>query len=238
LAAIDHTSGTGYHARFRMSSAFDTETQPKERHLTRSIIFIALGTLIVAALVLFLGIGRWLTIEDSLEKVQAIVVLSGRMPMRAMEAARLYRAGFAPEIWLTRPAEPAASLQAIHIAYIGEDFYNTRVLMHEGVPENAIRILEPPIDNTADEVRVVAAELGRRGGFKVILVTTKAHTRRVRALWNRLTDSRNHAIIRATPDDPFQPAHWWRTTGDALDVVRESLGLLNVWAGLPLRPST
>ena len=221
-----------------MNLAFDPDPRPKRGHLTLSIVAATLGALMVAALVLFLGIGRWLTIEDPLEKSQAIVVLSGRIPMRAREAARLYGAGFAPEIWLTRPAEPAASLQAIHIAYIGEDFYNTRVLMHEGVPENAIRILEPPIDNTADEVRVVAAELGRRGGLKVILVTTKAHTRRVRALWSRLADSRIHAIIRASPDDPFQPAHWWRSTGDALDVVRESLGLLNVWAGLPLRPST
>jgi hypothetical protein len=30
---------------------------------------------------------------------------------------------------------------------------------------------------------------------------------------------------------------WWRNTGDALDVVREVLGLLNVWAGLPLQPA-
>lgn len=220
-----------------MTAAFDTNTPPRKRRLG-SILVMVLGASLVAALVSFLGIGRWLTIEDPLQKAQAIVVLSGRMPMRAIEAARLYREGFAPEIWLTRPAEPAASLQAIHIAYIGEDFYNTRVLMHEGVPENAIRILEPPIDNTADEVRAVASELGRRGGLKVILVTTKAHTRRVRALWSHLTDSRIRAVIRASPNDPFQPAHWWRTTGDALDVVRESLGLLNVWAGLPLRPST
>jgi len=221
-----------------MMGAFDGEPQPKKGHATQPIIVSVIGALGLATVVVFLGIGRWLAIEDPLEKAQAIVVLSGRMPIRAREAARLYRAGFAPEIWLTRPAEPAASLQAIHIAYIGEDFYNTRVLMHEEVPENAIRILEPTIGNTADEVRVVAAELARRGNFKVILVTTKAHTRRVRALWNRLADSRVHAIIRASPDDPFQPAHWWRTTGDALDVVREGLGLLNVWAGLPLRPST
>jgi uncharacterized SAM-binding protein YcdF (DUF218 family) len=221
-----------------MTRTLEPDSPAKTRRLAVPILLFAAGALVVATLVVFLGVGRWLTIEDPLEKAQAIVVLSGRMPIRAIEAARLYRAGFAPEIWLTRPAEPAASLQAIHIAYIGEDFYNTRVLLQEGVPENAIRVLDHSIANTADEVYVVAAELERRGGSKVILVTTKAHTRRVRAVWSRLADSRLRAIVRASPDDAFQPAHWWRTTGDALDVVRESLGLLNVWAGLPLRPSS
>lgn len=220
-----------------MRSTFDPEAQPKKRHFSLSVILILLGAPLAAALVVFLGIGRWLTVEDPLEKAQALVVLSGRMPIRAIEAARLYRAGYAPEIWLTRTAEPAASLEAIHIAYIGEDFYNTRILMHEGVPENAIRILEEPVVNTADEVRVVAAELGRHGDSRVILVTTKVHTRRVRALWKRLANARMHAIVRASRDDPFQPGHWWRTTADALDVVRETLGLLNAWAGLPLRPA-
>jgi uncharacterized SAM-binding protein YcdF (DUF218 family) len=221
-----------------MKSAFDTHPPAQTRRRVLFIVLILLGAMAAGVTVVFLGIGHWLTVEDPLEKAQAIVVLSGRMPVRAMEAARLYRAGYAREIWLTRPAEPGAALQAIHIAYIGEEFYNTRVLMHEGVPENAIRILEQPINNTADEIHVVNTELKARGGFKVILVTTKVHTRRVRALWSRLVDSRMRGIVRASPDDPFQPSHWWRTSTDALDVVRETLGLLNVWAGLPLRASS
>jgi uncharacterized SAM-binding protein YcdF (DUF218 family) len=238
LARFDHSKGASYHARFFMTNAFDSDAQPRKRRLFLRILATLAGVLLAAALVTFLGIGRWLTIEDPLERAQSIVVLSGRIPIRAIEAARLYRAGYAPEIWLTRTIEPAASLQPMHIAYIGEDFYNTRILMHEGVPENAIRVLEQPIHNTADEVRVVAAELKRRGGMTAILVTTKAHTRRVRALWSRQADPRMQAVVRASPDDPFQPGHWWRTTGDALDVVRETLGLLNVWAGLPLSPSS
>jgi len=186
-------------------------------------------------LIIFLGVGRWLIVEDRLEKAQAIVVLSGRMPMRAQEAARLYNAGWAPQVWLTRGVEPTASLQEMHIAYIGEDFFNSRVLMHEGVPSNAILVLEPAINNTADELRVITAELERLNAETVIIVTTKAHTRRVRTLWRDLSAGRR-AIVRAAPNDPFSPDHWWRSTSDALDVVREVLGLLNAWAGLPLHP--
>jgi hypothetical protein len=66
---------------------------------------------------------------------KAIVVLSGRIPMGAKEAARLYHAAYAPQVWLPRANEPAASLQEMHIAYLGDDFFNSRVLMHEGVIE-------------------------------------------------------------------------------------------------------
>ena len=45
------------------------------------------------------------------------------------------------------------------------------------------------------------------------------------------------AIVRAAPTDPFAPERWWTSTNDSLDVVREVLGLLNAWAGLPVRHS-
>ena len=194
------------------------------------VIFVVIPAL------LFLKIGRWLVIQDPLQRAQAIVVLSGGLPMRALEAARIYRLGYAPEVWLTRSAEPDDSMKALGIPYEGEAEHSREVLEHEGVPSSAILILPTPIANTADEMRAINLQLGSRGGDTVIIVTTKAHTRRVRALWNKLVPRQNQAIIRAAVADPFDAEHWWRTTRDALDVVREILGLLNVWAGLPLHP--
>jgi uncharacterized SAM-binding protein YcdF (DUF218 family) len=211
--------------------------QARSRYFAGPILLTLVVGLIISTAIIFLNVGRWLILEDPLDKAQAIVVLSGGMPMRAKEAARLYNAAYAPQVWLTRANQPAASLQEMHIAYIGEEFFNSRVLMHEGVPSIAIHVLEPSIDNTADEIRVIAAELVREKGAAVIIVTTKAHTRRVRALWKELSGGRGRAIVRAASSDPFDPDHWWRTTGDALDVLREVLGLLNAWAGLPLHPS-
>jgi uncharacterized SAM-binding protein YcdF (DUF218 family) len=192
----------------------------------------------VLALLAFLfvrNVGRWLVREDSLEKAQAIVVLSGRMPVRALAAAELYRAGWAPQVWLTRSDEPGETLAALGIPFAGEEVYNTKVLEHQLVPAQAIRVLPDSIVNTADELREVAAALPADKSGVVIIVTTKAHTRRVRTLWRRL--GRGRAVVRAAPGDPFEPEHWWRSSGDALDVVRECLGLLNAWAGLPLHGS-
>jgi uncharacterized SAM-binding protein YcdF (DUF218 family) len=192
------------------------------------------GAIALIFLVFLLFVGRWLVVEDPLEKAQAIVVLSGRMPVRALEAGKLYRTGYAPEVWLTRNPELETTLAPMGIHYVGEEFYSYRVLMHEGVPPDAIRVLPEPIVNTADEMNAIAKELSKQGGHTVIIVTTKAHTRRVRSLWEKIAGKQGRAIVRAASSDPFQPGHWWRTSGDALDVVREVLGLLNSWGGLPL----
>jgi uncharacterized SAM-binding protein YcdF (DUF218 family) len=213
------------------------DSVPTKHPRIRRILFGLAGVVLLGAAVFFLCLGRWLVAEDPLEKAQAIVVLSGRMPLRAMEAAKLYRQGYAPRVWLTRPTEPGAALEAVGIPYVSEDFYNSRVLMHQGVPADAIRVLQPSILNTADELAAVSAALREEQDSRVIIVTSKVHTRRVRILWHRIDAGRGQALVRAASDDPFEPGRWWRTTGDALDVVREFLGILNAWAGMPLHPA-
>jgi uncharacterized SAM-binding protein YcdF (DUF218 family) len=124
------------------------------------------------------------------------------------------------------------------VLYSGEEVYDKQILVHEGVPETAIRILDPPILNTEDETRTIGQALEAQADHKVIIVTSKVHTRRTKALWNRLSAKHGQAIVRGVSDDSFDSAHWWHSTTDSLDVVREVLGLLNVWAGLPLRPAS
>ena len=204
--------------------------------MLRRIALVIAGVGLILLFVFVLGVGRWLVVEDPLQKADAIAVLSGRMPLRALEAAKLYRAGYAKEIWLTHSSEPGESLHEMGIQYVGEEMYNRQVLVHEGVPPEAIHDLEPPIENTADEIKTIAAALEKEHGTSVILVTSKVHTRRARALWHRLAGENPLAIVRGASDDPYQPSRWWRTSGDALDVMREMLGLLNAWAGLPLHP--
>ncbi len=220
-----------------MTNPDDPANVPRARSRALRVLSAVGGGGLVLGAVIFLGAGRWLVVEDPLVEARAIVVLSGAMPLRAMEAAKLYRAGYAPEIWLTHSTEPGETLQAMGIPFAGEDQYNARVLIHNGVPPEAIHVLDLSIVNTADEIKVVAAALGRESNRTVILVTSKAHTRRVRLLWSRLVPGQSRAIVRAASGDSFDPRHWWRNTSDALDVVREVLGVMNAWAGLPLHPA-
>lgn len=180
-------------------------------------------------------VGHWLVVQDPLQPAAAIAVLSGRMPTRAVEAAELYRQGLAPQVWLTLPEGPGDELASMGIPFVSEEVYNKRVLMHFGVPAGAIRILDPPIVNTADEVDVIARQAARQAASTIIIVTTKAHTRRVRAIWHKKLGNSPQAIVRYASSDDFDSEHWWRRTRDALDVLREVFGLANVWAGFPVK---
>src|SRR5712692_8248842 len=109
-----------------------TVSRPRPRALR--ILSAAAGSGLVLAAVIFFGVGRWLVVEDPLVKASAIVVLSGVMPLRALEAAKLFREGYAPEIWLTHSTEPGETMEEMDIPFSGEDHYNALVLLHEGVP--------------------------------------------------------------------------------------------------------
>jgi len=183
-------------------------------------------------------VGYWLVVADPLKNAQAIVVLSGDVPFRAMEAASIYRQGWAPKVWLTRAIRPAQeeALAQLGIEFVRGEAYNREVLVRLGVSAKAIRVLKKGVRNTAEEVQAIYEELKQVGGNGVIIVTSKPHTRRVRAIWRALVGDTPEVIVRYAREDTFNPARWWRNTKDALAVSREVFGMMNVWAGFPLRP--
>jgi hypothetical protein len=182
-----------------------------------------------------LGVGHWLVKEDSLQKANAIAVLSGNFPARALEAASLYRNGYAGEIWLTHPVAQTEALTEMGIHYPGEADFNYKLLRRQGVPAKAIRLLDAPIVNTSDELDVISSALQQKNHASVIVVTNKAHTRRVHELWNRYDSARGKVIVHGISNDDFQPSAWWRRTEDTHQVIHELLGMINVWAGLPMK---
>ena len=184
------------------------------------------------------GIGQWLVVADPLEPAKAIVVLSGRVPFRAMEAASIYREGLAPEVWLTKEVVHAEeqALGRLGVAVVRDEVYNREALERLGVKPDAVRLLGDGVWNTVDEVRLIARELARTRGDRVIIVTSKAHSRRVRATWAAIIGISPRAIVRYAREEPYGGRGWWRNTRDALDVSREVFGLMNVWAGFPVQP--
>jgi uncharacterized SAM-binding protein YcdF (DUF218 family) len=198
--------------------------------------FAILAVLAVVGIVAFRNAGHWLVREDPVGKADVIVVLSGGLPFRAEGAAGIYKSGFAPAVWVSRPGGPQEELAALGIHFVGEEEYNREILVNEGVPDSAVRIFPDAIANTQEEVEEISREMRRAGMHSVIIVTSPQHTRRVKALWRKVVGDDPGSIVRAAPRDPFDADHWWRNTQDVLAVVRESLGLLNVWSGLPVRP--
>lgn len=151
----------------------------------------------------------------------------------------MYHNRLAPEVWVPQVRDDVdrRALEALGIAVALEHEYSRRVLVRSGVPASAIRVLPGTNANTADEIRTVARQLREKGGGTVIVVTSKFHTRRVKVLWDLLARDMDAPIVRYTPDDPFDRDGWWRNTRDAAAVAREYFGMLNAWAGFPVRPA-
>lgn len=213
---------------------------PHKTLSTRLVRFFTIfsGVMVVGAALTYLSLpmlGKWLVREDPIHEADAIAVLTGSLPARALEAAQLYRDGYAKEIWLTHPGNRIGALNDLGIHYPSEDEFNVKVLRREGVPASAIHVFEMPIANTADELDVIGTALKERRDESVIVVTSKSHTRRVHSIWNKYHLAEGTMMVHAVTDDEFQPATWWKSAGGTNQVLHEVMGMMNVWAGMPVQ---
>src|SRR5262249_56029480 len=82
------------------------------------------------------AVGRWLVVADRLEPAQAIVVLSGHVPFRAVWAATLYKDGLSSEVWVSRPVRTAEepAMPRLGLDLTPEEERNQRGLERLGVP--------------------------------------------------------------------------------------------------------
>ena len=183
------------------------------------------------------AVAEGLIVQDSLRPAAAIVVLGGGVPFREMEAAELYHAGWAPTLLLVRgwDSPEVETLRALGIEVPGARATSRAVLEKLGVPPSAILLpQERARGGTFEELQVAARVLGS-DTLPVILVTSKAHTRRVRVTWEDVTRERLPGIVRAARSDPFDASGWWRERRYVLAVVREYMGLVNHLTGYPVR---
>jgi uncharacterized SAM-binding protein YcdF (DUF218 family) len=155
---------------------------PNRGKLFSAFIFMIIAIMLVCVGVV--GIGHYLLIDDPLEPATAVVVFGGHLPFRAMEAANLFRKGLVTEVWLTQGIMHAEddALTKLGVHVIPEHEYSRQVLERMGVPPASIRVIDGQVDNTAQEVTVVAQEMRRVSVKRVILITSKYHTRRVQTI--------------------------------------------------------
>jgi uncharacterized SAM-binding protein YcdF (DUF218 family) len=208
----------------------------KRRRVVTALAVLVLVVIIGA--IAARGAAHWLVRPDPLAHADVIVVLSGGLPFRAEGTADVYQQGYAPLVWVSRPVGPQEELAAIGVHYIGEEEYNREAIVARGVPESAVQILPESVEDTEQEIEEISRTMRRDGKRTVIIVTSPEHTRRVRALWTKLAGNDLTLIVRGAAEDPIDLDHWWRNTRDVFSVVREYLGLINIWLGLPVRPHT
>lgn len=213
-----------------------TSTGP--RRLRR--LLVRAGALLVILLLLagvwfFPRAGRYLVVEDSLVKSDAIVVLAGTRVERWLEAVDLYREGWAPRIALSAGPIEDAELQLRERGIrLPTDAELARGAMTQlKVPPEAISILPYSLDNTVQEAEAVRETAAAQGWHQVIVLTSKYHTRRVSFAFSReLRGTGVRALVRATRYDIATPDRWWSRRSDFRYVTSELQKLVAYRLGL------
>jgi uncharacterized SAM-binding protein YcdF (DUF218 family) len=171
----------------------------------------------VAAAWLFVYGGRYLQHEDALQKADAIFVLAGTRVERPLEALELYKQGYAPLVVLS-PGRPEPSEMLIRergIRFPSEAELERDALVQMGLPPAAVLATSGYVDNTAQEASLLRAMVKARGWHRVIIVTSKYHTRRAAFAFRRGLDGTGaEVVMRASRYDPSDPANWARHRSD------------------------
>ena len=155
-------------------------------------------------------------------------------PLRELEAAALFREGWAPRVVLALARSPIPD-EARRLAGDPEPQERAaRVLRRGDVADSHIVRLNRPVENTLEEL-TVAFEYARAHGLRrVIIVSSPYHMRRVRVIWNARFEREIPALLRPTRYEPVDPARWWRSGRSLEEALHEAAGIAHFFIGSPI----
>ena len=198
-------------------------------------LLVLLVAAVIAAAWAWPRAGRWLVIETQLQPADVIVVLAGPRVERWLEGVELYREKAAPRIVLSSGRIEAAEavVRSRGIRFPREADLMKDAMVQLGVDAAAIDIFPDSVDNTASEATVTRALATSRGWRRIIVVTSKYHTRRTRYAFERAFRGSGVDIqVHGSRFDASQPDTWWKHRADLRFVISEYQKLLAYRLGL------
>jgi uncharacterized SAM-binding protein YcdF (DUF218 family) len=221
----------------KIKPGFFLSTHTRSRDRLRRAVFITLTVAVLLGSAACYQIGSFLYAEDPLDKADAIFVLAGTRMERPLEAADLYLEGYAPQIVLTHdtPDGGIVVLERRGLVFPREADLARDTIVRLGVPGGALLVLTQIHDNTAQEAHTLRELALARGWRRVIVVTSKFHTRRAGfAMRRELKGTGVEVRMRGTRYDRADPAHWWRSRGDMRWIALETQKLIAYALGLAM----
>ncbi|MBA4367156.1 MAG: hypothetical protein C0403_05905 [Desulfobacterium sp.] len=202
--------------------------QPPEQQIAKKARFkrytLYISVLIVFAVLLIFRsdnlltvAGQTLVMDSPLSPADAIVVLATGVEYypRLIEAARLWQKGLARQIIINgnRKTDTVRKLEDMGFepaCHWCED--HLRILSIFDVPENKVQCIsaEDAYD-TVSEAEFVGNKLLLSGYTKLIITTSKFHSKRAYHIWKDLFQQKAKISIVSAKEDPFQPDAWWKS---------------------------
>lgn len=173
------------------------------------VIFIAIA---VIMMMLLANAGKFLVVEDKIQKADAIVVLSGDRGERVEKAADLYHKGYGKYF-------------VISGGIIYNDVTATQLMREHalklGVPEKAI-ILENRADSTYENAHFTRRVIKAYPIHSVIVVSSNYHMKRVKMIFERDFENSGVTLYYAGAKDRyFNESNWWSTNKSIMITITE-----------------
>ena len=203
-----------------------------KRHLRRGALVLA--PILLLSAVTLPRLGSWLVVENPLVKADAIIVLGGTMYERQLEAVDLYKDNWAPRIYLFREVADWGERVLIErgVEYTKIIDLQIEAMTRLGIPREAIEILDRA-GSTAEESEYVRRLVTSEKMSRVIVVTSKQHTRRAGWVMRRkLADIGTEVIVRPSRYDRSNVERWWTERATLRFTLFETQRLLGYWIGL------
>lgn len=211
-----------------------TGRKPTAKRL--AYLAVAIGiTAFAARLWLLPAMGRFLVEETPIPRADAAVVLNTGVEYwpRLMEAAALYREGRVPLVVIdgNRKSDTLRELETMGFRPAAPwDEDRKRILEILGVPrEKVLSISAEDVFDTIGEALAVSPVLKEHGLRRLIVVTSKYHTRRAGHIWRNRTGGEFQVATAPARHDPFDPEGWWRSGRQIRWVLAEYGGWLFYW---------
>ncbi len=166
--------------------------------INKLIIAILITLTVVVGLPLFVSV--YLSPQDRLEKVDAIVVISGGdTDARVTEGVKLYFQKWAPKIIFSGAAARGEVSNALAMK---------RIATGSNVPEEDI-LIEEESRTTTENAEKVAEILEREELKSIILVTSPYHQRRAYSSFKEALGKDYLIINHSAKDETWRKKNWW-----------------------------
>jgi uncharacterized SAM-binding protein YcdF (DUF218 family) len=204
---------------------------------TKALLTVALICLAGLLAYAFLQLGHFMAREDRLQKADAIFVFAGRYVERPLEAADLYRDGYAPLIVVTRATVDQATfeLERRRVRVPTQHDLTADMLRQVGVPPDALVSPAFVHDNTAEEARTLRELALQHRWRRVIVVSSKYHLRRIMVAVGHSLEGTGVAVLaRGSRYDQSTPDRWWTRRSDIRMLAAEVPKLVAYTLGIGL----
>ena len=193
----------------------------KRKNTIRRFLLILIPLFILLLIVIFSGtilrtMGRLIVVDEKPPYSDAVVVLNTGVEYypRLIQAADIYQHGLVHNVVINGDRK-TDTLRDLELKGFNAccPWYSDSVsiLTMFGVPEDKIIwISAEDAYDTVSEADTVGKEMIRRNFTKVIITTSKYHTRRAKFIWKKMYENQLTVFMVSAKTDPYDPDNWWK----------------------------